>query len=188
MAFSKNSREISSALDTDGDNNTTTVYNIPGDNNLILALGNPEKKKESSMYSLLNNIEEMYTLNAIDELDTTPYCIQDKIEHNKLHMYGKFYDGFQEDSYVIDQRIKFIEQNSNANFGSSIISYVRSKYRQVYISEPNYTNEKILIGLQQLISLELKNYYGNSLSPEELSYVPVVIFYVFKHCKIFEKP
>lgn len=170
--------------------------NIDGHGNIVLngdgdiILSKVPEPKESIMFSLLTNIALMIANNDIkvDRPDNQPYEITDKITFNEIKSYFDFQESYDDGMCIIEQRLRSIEDNAMGSIKPQIFRYVNSIFRKVKRTFPQYSSDQIIEQIEQKITEELKEYYKYTLSPEDLSHVEFVVYYVFAACKIFEKP
>ena len=170
--------------------------NIDGHGNIVLngygdiILSKVPEPKESIMFSLLTNIALMIANNDIkvDRPDNQPYEITDKITFNEIKSYSDFQESYDDGMCIIEKRLRSIEDNAMASIKPQIFRYVNSIFRKVKRTFPQYSSDQIIEQIEQKITEELKEYYKYTLSPEDLSHVEFVLYYVFAACKIFEKP
>lgn len=170
--------------------------NIDGHGNIVLngdgdiILSKVPEPKESIMFSLLTNIALMIANNDIkvDRPDNQPYEITDKIIFNEIKSYYDFQESYDDGMCIIEQRLRSIEDNALGSIKPQIFRYVNSIFRKVKRTFPHYSSDQIIEQIEQKITEELKEYYKYTLSPEDLSHVEFVVYYVFAACKIFEKP
>lgn len=172
------------------------VGNIDGSGNVILngngsiVLNKAPEPKESIMFNLLTNIALMIANNDIkvEKPDNQPYEITDKIVFNDIRSYYEFQENYDDGMCIIEQRLRSIEDNATGSIKPQIFRYVNSIFRKIKRKFPNYSSDQIIENVEQEITEELKEYYKHTLSPEDLSHVEFVVYYVFAACKIFEKP
>ncbi|WP_263577001.1 ABC-three component system protein [Acinetobacter pseudolwoffii] len=170
--------------------------NIDGHGNIVLngdgdiILSKVPEPKESIMFSLLTNIALMIANNDIkvDRPDNQPYEITDKIIFNEIKSYSDFQESYDDGMCIIEQRLRSIEDNAMGSIKPQIFRYVNSIFRKVKRTFPQHSSDQIIEQIEQKITEELKEYYKYTLSPEDLSHVEFVVYYVFAACKIFEKP
>ena len=170
--------------------------NIDGHGNIVLngdgdiILSKVPEPKESIMFSLLTNIALMIANNDIkvDRPDNQPYEITDKITFNEIKSYSDFQESYDDGMCIIEQRLRSIEDNAMGSIKPQIFRYVNSIFRKVKRTFPQHSSDQIIEQIEQKITEELKEYYKYTLSPEDLSHVEFVVYYVFAACKIFEKP
>ncbi len=170
--------------------------NIDGHGNIVLngdgdiILSKVPEPKESIMFSLLTNIALMIANNDIkvDRPDNQPYEITDKITFNEIKSYSDFQESYDDGMCIIEQRLRSIEDNAMGSIKPQIFRYVNSIFRKVKRTFPQSSSDQIIEQIEQKITEELKEYYKYTLSPEDLSHVEFVVYYVFAACKIFEKP
>lgn len=170
--------------------------NIDGHGNIVLngdgdiILSKVPEPKESIMFSLLTNIALMIANNDIkvERPDNQPYEITDKITFNEIKSYSDFQESYDDGMCIIEQRLRSIEDNAMGSIKPQIFRYVNSIFRKVKRTFPQYSSDQIIEQIEQKITEELKEYYKYTLSPEDLSHVEFVVYYVFAACKIFEKP
>lgn len=200
MVSIKGKGNINDNKSISGDNNSIDSHTIDGSYNILstgegsnIHIHSSFPIKESPMYQLLNNIGNLPMSEPKVELpDLVPYTIEEKISYNELEIYRDFYNDFQDGNYVIKDKIALIEETSNANFGNNICRYIQSKFREVFLDLRKTNNsvdgDHLIENLKKKVTFELKEYYQEKLSPEELVYIDYVIYYVFTQCKIFKKP
>lgn len=170
------------------------VGNINGDNNTIyngdLTINEAPKPKESIMCNLLNNIASMIANREIHpELpDNLLYTISDKVSFNNINIYLTHEDYFEEGLYIVENRLRTIEDSAIGNIKPQIFRYIQGYYVSVTMSDQNLTSDQIIYLTEQSIISDLKEYYFQVLSPEDLGHVRFVVYYVFASCKIFLKP
>ena len=170
--------------------------NIDGHGNIVLngdgdiILSKVPEPKESIMFSLLTNIALMIANNDIkvERPDNQPYEITDKITFNEIKSYSDFQESYDDGMCIIEQRLRSIEDNAMGSIKPQIFRYVNSIFRKVKRTLPQSSSDQIIEQIEQKITEELKEYYKYTLSPEDLSHVEFVVYYVFAACKIFEKP
>lgn len=170
--------------------------NIDGHGNIVLngdgdiILSKVPEPKESIMFSLLTNIALMIANNDIkvERPDNQPYEITDKITFNEIKSYSDFQESYDDGMCIIEQRLRSIEDNAMGSIKPQIFRYVNSIFRKVKRTFPQSSSDQIIEQIEQKITEELKEYYKYTLSPEDLSHVEFVVYYVFAECKIFEKP
>jgi len=170
--------------------------NIDGHGNIVLngdgdiILSKVPEPKESIMFSLLTNIALMIANNDIkvERPDNQPYEITDKITFNEIKSYSDFQESYDDGMCIIEQRLRSIEDNAMGSIKPQIFRYVNSIFRKVKRTFPQSSSDQIIEQIEQKITEELKEYYKYTLSPEDLSHVEFVVYYVFAACKIFEKP
>lgn len=179
------------------DINKHSIGDIGGHNNNIVngTQNNYEapKPKEGIMCNLLNNIANMISNREIHpELpDNLPYKISDKIAFNDIRIYSKFQDYFEDGLYIVETRLKTIEDSSIGNIKPQIFRYIEGFFMKATLLmelQVNFTPDKLIEITEQLIINDLKDHYVQLLSPEDLSHVRFVVYYVFASCKIFLKP
>ncbi|MCL6184920.1 hypothetical protein MU404_16445 [Acinetobacter baumannii] len=164
--------------------NGNTINN--GDTTFIEA----PKPRESIMCSLLTNIANMIANRQIHpELpDNLPYNINDKIIFNKIEIYNNYYEYFEDGLFIIEDRLKTIEDSSIGNIKPQIFRYVQGFFIRAKEYNKDYSADEIISCIESAIISDLKTHYFQVLSPEDLSHVQFVIYYVFASCKIFSKP
>lgn len=164
--------------------NSNTIYN--GITTIIEAV----KPKEGVMCNLLNNIANMIADREIHpELpDNLPYTINNKIEFNNIEIYLKHEDYFEEGLFIVEKRLRTIEDSAIGNIKPQIFRYVKGFYISALSSNSDLNSDQIINFTEQSIISELKEHYFQILSPEDLGHVRFVVYYVFASCKIFEKP
>lgn len=117
--------------------------------------------------------------------DTQPYTIHDKIEHNKLSYYSRFYGELKENYPLVNHQIESAT-SSDPSFTLKVIEYVKGVYREV-VSTNDDNPDGIIKNMAREIQKDLQD-CGSNVSLEEIKAVEHVIFYVFAQCKIFDKP
>lgn len=168
--------------DINGDGNTV----VNGNQTIIQA----PKPKEGIMCNLLNNIANMIANKEIHpELpDNLTYRISDKISFNEINIYLNFEDYFEEGLYIVENRLRTIEDSAIGNIKPQIFRYVQGFYISAKMSNLNLPADQIINLTEKSIISDLKEYYSQVLSPEDLGHVRFVVYYVFASCKIFLKP
>ena len=174
--------------------NNHRIRDISGSNNIVnngnvynFSLPEP---KANIMQKLLQDIAIMLSdKQYYPELpDTELYNILDKIEFNNLKRYADDYEYYDEGMYIIEQRLKTIEESADGSIRHQIIQFVNNVYRGIKYEAKNITADDLIHRVECKIKDDLKEYYKHTLSPEDLSYVGFVVFFVFASCKIFDKP
>ncbi|WP_353168727.1 hypothetical protein [Acinetobacter sp.] len=168
--------------DINGDGNTI----VNGDQTIIQA----PKPKEGIMCNLLNNIANMIANREIHpELpDNLIYTIIDKIYFNNINVYLIDEDYFEEGLYIVENRLRTIEDSAIGNIKQQIFRYVQGFYISAKMSDPKLTADEIINLTEKSIISELKEHYFQILTPEDLGHVRFVVYYVFASCRIFLKP
>ena len=174
--------------------NKYVVKNVEGNGNNIfngethIIIESPPD--ENIMYSLLKNIAKMlYDREYRPEIpDTDLYNIFDKIEFNHITKYHKFYDFYNDGMCIIEKRLRDFEESADGTIRHQIIRYIQIIYYDIRCNFQNKTSDELIKALESKLKDDLKEYYRTILSPEDLSYIDIVIFYVFASCKIFDKP
>lgn len=143
----------------------------------------PITKKSSIIQEVIEGILDLnIDLHPI-ELDTADYTIHDKIDHNKIEAYKVAFDLFMQESYLIEQRLRFLDSNKSATSSQRLYHFVKRVYMK-YCGQAD-PDTRILC-----ICNEIKNDLNEypNISNEDEALVPIVVFYVFSKCHIFEKP
>lgn len=153
-------------------------------NNYINKVGQmsiPEKK--SIIQEVLEGIIDLdIEINPIT-LDTVDYTIHDKIDHNKITTYQVAFDLYMSDSYLIEQRLNFLNENKSATSSQRIYRFVK----RIYMKHCGMFNpDQRIFCICEEIKNDLSKY--PNISDEDKALIPVVVFYVFSKCHIFEKP
>ncbi|MCY2773809.1 hypothetical protein OHW83_10545 [Acinetobacter baumannii] len=171
--------------DITGNNN----YIINGDGTINVINSIPEPN-ENIMFSLLTNIAKMIAnTNVRPELpDNLPYDVTDKIKFNDIQTYLEYQEIYDDGICIIEQRLRSIEENATGSIKPQIFRYVNGVFRRVKRSKQDLTADQIVHEVENIITFELRDYYKHTLSPEDLSHIEFVVYYVFASCKIFDKP
>lgn len=176
------------------DFNRHEIGDIEGSNNTIVngtqIIHEAPKPKEGIMCSLLNNIANMISNREIyPELpDNLPYKVSDKIIFNQIYLYSTYEEYFEDGLYIVENRLRTIEDSSTGNIKPQIFRYVQGFFIRHRFSNKEYNGDQLIRLTEQSIINDLKEHYSQVLSPEDLSHVQFVVYYVFASCKIFEKP
>lgn len=173
-----------------------TTGNIDGNGNIVLngngdiTLNTTPEPKESIMFGLLTNIANMIANSEIkvEKPDNQPYEITDKIVFNEINSYLTYQENYDDGMCIIEQRLRSIEDNATGSIKPQIFRYINTIFRRVKRGHPDISPDKTIELIEEIITQELKEYYKHTLSPEDLSHVEFVVYYVFAACKIFEKP
>lgn len=179
--------EKHSVGDINGNGNTVHNGNITMEINLPRALPNPE---ESIMGSLLTNIARLVNQKHIRPSlpRTTPYNIMDKIDFNSISIYKDEYDFYDDGMFIIDEKLKIIEDINQPNIREQMFKYIKLVYVKIKRKNKNLSSDEIIDMVENTIECELKEFYHHTISPEDLSHVAFVVFYTFASCKIFDIP
>lgn len=117
-------------------------------------------------------------------LDNTPYTIEDKIKHNEIQKYQTSYDHYMDRHIMISEKMRILT-STEPTATQKLDFYVKGLYSSAVENPINNTADKVI----EQIVVEIKNgLQGANLLPEEKVAIPVIVFYVFARCKIFEKP
>lgn len=174
--------------------NAHKIGDVNGDNNTIIngdkIINEAPKPKEGIMCNLLNNIANMISSREIHpELpDNLLYTINDKINFNNINIYLSYEEYFEEGLYIVENRLRTIEDSAIGNIKPQIFRYVQGFYISAKMLNPEFSSDQVINFTEQSIISELKEYYFQILSPEDLGHVRFVVYYVFASCKIFDKP
>lgn len=176
-----------------GDNNTftdsaitqQTADEINNDNRKYLTLVSqlPIAKKKSIIHEVIEGILEIQTATSPTLPDTKDYDIRDKIDHNKIRSYKQAYDMYIQQSYLIDDRLSFLNKNKHPMSSQRLYTFVKN----IYLKHCDKADPDQRI---HCICEEIKGDLSNDpdISIEDSSFIPIVVFYVFSKCHIFEKP
>ena len=171
------------SLTVDGDNNAVagrdiniSQYNSPQENPRLS--DSAVVRVLSGLYDILRTENVQYS-----PVDTLPYTISDKIDHNGIIKYKKNYDHYRAGHLQVSEKLRTMGEqepiiiNKLDNYVKNL--YVRAKEQNCSAPDDvvNYIVEKIEKALQ-----------GAHLTPEEQTAVPLIVFHVFARCKIFDKP
>jgi hypothetical protein len=140
-------------------------------------------KNASSIERVLQSISSFTATIQPEKPDTADYTIEDKIDHNRLKKYKKFFDDYMDYYSVVREKISLFEEQDLA-FEIKLISHIKNKYMLHF--KPNQVSDDLVEKIILDIESELKNH--SSLELEDISSIHYVVFYVFSRCKIFEKP
>lgn len=157
------------------------IYNDNRQLNIINQL--PTNKKISIIQEVLEGILDLDIELQPIVLDTTDYTIIDKIDHNKIKCYKVALDFYMQDSFLIEQRLNFLNTQKQATSSQRLYAFVKRIYMK-HCSQAD-PDQRITD-----ICNEIKNdliKYPN-ISDEDTALVPIIVFYVFSKCHIFEKP
>lgn len=176
--------------------NKYNIGNITGDGNTINNGDMQQffypviKPKEGIMCNLLNNIANMISDREIHPEfgDNLPYSITEKIIFNEIQIYKDYQEDYDDSLYIIEGRLRTIEDSSTGNIKPQVFRYVRGFFRKIKSENSDLKSDQIIKLIEQSIILDLKDYYHQILSPEDLSHVQYVVYYVFAACQIFDKP
>lgn len=171
-----------------------SIGDVNGNGNTVVngtqVINEAPRAKEGPMCNLLNNIAEMVVNRIIHpELpDNQSYDITDKIIFNNISLYLEYEEYFDDGLYIIEERLRTIEDSSIGNIKPQIFRYVQGFFIRASKSSSSLSADQIVNATELAIINDLKEYYHQHLSPEDISHVPFVVYYVFASCKIFNKP
>ena len=135
----------------------------------------------SGLYKIQANEKATFT-----PPDNRPYTFMEKIEFNGIYEYQEYYDDFMESCGIVESQIKrLVELDPGCEVG--IIEHIKSVYRDIRRSNADVTADEIVSKMRKNLEEDLNN-CNALLKREEQLAVQYVIFYVFKECKIFNKP
>lgn len=140
-------------------------------------------KHASNIERVLQGISSFTAKTQPEKPDTDDYTIEDKIDHNRLEKYKKFFNDYMNYYSVVREKISLFEEQDLA-FEIKLISHIKNKY-MLHIKS-NQVSDDLVEKIVLDIEYELKNH--SSLELEDISSIHYVVFYVFSRCKIFEKP
>lgn len=161
-------------------NSTITQQNASVINNITQL---PRDKKTSVIQLILEGILELDIELQSTVLDTAGYTIQNKINHNNITCYRDAFELYMQESLLIRDRLNFLDNNKEATSSQRLYKFVK----RVYMKHCGQSNpDKRIICICDEIKDDLIK--STNISDEELALIPVIVFYVFSKCHIFEKP
>lgn len=160
-----------------GDNHNDYSVNL----NVINQL--PINKKVSIIQEVLEGILDLDIELHTIILDTIDYKIRDKIDHNKIRCYDIEFDFFMRESCLIEQRLNFLNNQKSPTSSQRLYNFVKRIYsKHCGQADP----DQIITCICDEIKNDLVKY--PNISDEDAALIPVIVFYVFSKCHIFEKP
>lgn len=170
-------------MHVEGSGNNVAAGDLYVDNSIHL----PSRIISSHIEVLLQNISEIQASETLKAVlpDTADYTIEDKIEFNNIQKYKEFLDFYMENSQAIIKKLDIISEAGDLLIRKKIFTYIVNKFMEVYKS--GLSSDELIDLICQNISAELKS-HSHTLTLEDISCVPLVVFYVFSECKIFKKP
>lgn len=154
-------------------NSTTNIYYN----------GLPISKKTSIIQEILEGILDLDTKLQPVIPNTTDYTIYDKIKYNEIQSYNKAFDILMQDSFLIEQRLNFLNNQKDPSASQKLYTFIRRIYAK-HCSQP--TPDLIVDCICNEIQANLAKY--PNISDDDAALVPAIVFYVFSKCHIFEKP
>nr|DAN76887.1 MAG TPA: hypothetical protein [Caudoviricetes sp.] len=116
-------------------------------------------------------------------LDTKEYIIRDKVDYNKIKCYDTAFDFLMKDSQLIEQRLNSLNNHKDPTSSQRLYTFVQRIYsKHCGQSDPD---QRILCICDEIKNDLIK--YPN-ISDEDTALIPVIVFYVFSKCHIFNKP
>lgn len=149
-------------------------------------ISNPHQRM-SSIQKILQGISEIQYQGMVRKLDTLPYTIEDKINHNNLKIYKEHLAKLQSVSWSIQTQIETLEQNGHPTISDKLYTYVDGKF-MTYKLQGGFEADNLVFQICNDIKRDLENNNVSTITLDDVAYVPYVVFYVFSKCKIFEKP
>lgn len=153
-------------------NNITYIYNTL-----------PLHKKKSIIQDILEGILDLDIESSPIILDTKDYTIRDKINYNNITAYEKAFDILIQDSFLIEQRLNFLNAQKDPKSSHKLYDYIKRVYAK-HCGQS--TPDEIIRCMCDEIQDNLAKY--PNISDEDVALIPVIVFYVFSKCHIFEKP
>lgn len=143
----------------------------------------PKARKRSVVYDVLKGILELETEAHPSRLDTEQYTIVGKIDHNNIIVYREALDLYIQESQLIEQRLRFLSNNKDPTAPQKLYNYIKRVYmRHCGTINPDERIECICSEIEEKLSSL------SDISIDETAFIPVIVFYVFSKCHIFEKP
>ncbi len=179
MAFDK----IDHSIQVNGDKNNAAGRDVHVHNYAPLEYS---RLNDSVVVKILANLLDLVRDgNApYQPLDNTSYTIEDKIKHNEIQKYQTSYEYYMDGHIMISEKMRILTKTEPTAI-TKLDFYVRGLYSSAVENPINDTADKVI----EQIVVKIKNdLQGASLLPEEKVAIPVIVFYVFARCKIFEKP
>lgn len=124
--------------------------------------------------------------------DTRVYSVRDKIRHNRLSEYSRFYDNFASYLPFVQYTINNTS-DSDPSFRVRVIRYIQGKYRAAIMAiQPNENvaidnPDTVIFHICESVKKDLEN-CSTPIEVEGLDDVAYIVFYVFAECEIFDKP
>lgn len=155
---------------------------INNDNSIYILSQVSQAKKMSVIQLILDGILELDIELQPIVLDTTDYTILEKIDHNDITSYRVAFDFYIRESFLIEYRLRFLDNNKEPTSSQRLYNFVKRIYMK-HCGQAN-PDDRIIC-----ICNEIKDdLISTNISNEELALIPVIVFYVFSKCHIFEKP
>jgi len=165
-----NSQQIANNIDN---SKTTNIFTTPAN----------EASKSSIIQDILENIIDLEIEFEATKPDTTPFDIEGKIDHNDITLYKESYEFFMGHKFLIEDRLKTLEDSGNHLASKKLFSVIRNIYhKHLHLNNP----DRIISLMQDELKKDL--IINNMTSHDNIMFVPSIIFYVFAECKIFKKP
>ena len=143
----------------------------------------PHNRKTSIIQEILEGILDLGIDLQPIVLDTKDYTIRDKIDYNKINCYDTAFDFLMRDSQLIEQRLNSLNNHKDPMSSQRLYSFVQRIYiKYCGQSDPD---QRILYICDEIKNDLMK--YPN-ISDEDTALIPVIVFYVFSKCYIFDKP
>lgn len=143
----------------------------------------PTNKKISIIQEVLEGILDLNIELQPIILNTTDYTIVDKIDHNKIKCYKVALDFYMQESFLIEHRLKFLDTQKQATSSQRLYTFIK----RIYMKHCGQTDpDQRITDICDEIKNDLIKY--PNISDEDTALVPIIVFYVFSKCHIFEKP
>lgn len=146
--------------------------------------------QDSIMGSLLMNIAKLVAHQQVKPKmpKYVEYDIMVKIDFNLITIYRDDYDHYDDGAYIIEQKFEAMEEYNKSLIRPSIYRYVKSIYLKTKRRNRSASADEIIDLVEDAIRDDLVAFCGNKISPDDLSHIAFVVFYVFAACKIFDIP
>jgi len=176
---------------------------IDGNNNTQINIGevkNQLSNTSSIIATALPRIAALVNSSEVDQNDTIPFEIEQKISHNNLKAFKEILDDYVLFGPKVDEIYNEFENNS-PGFKNSISRYFKNKYHLVrnnlvanangssVIDVVKANSDRILSDIIKELKIDLQSSNNLSLKVEEIETCAVtVVCHAFTMCKILEKP
>lgn len=167
---------------------TNTSHQVDAINS---SYGGQKTFNETMLFKVLDKITNLIENTQIVPSSSInlPYDIGVKIAYNEIKCYERDRDIYEDGMYRVIMRLKEIEDNSDGSIKPKLFNYVNSIFRDIRNRNPDYSSTKIVCSVEDKIREQLQSYDKQSfLSPEDLTHVEHIVYYVFASCKIFDRP
>lgn len=176
---------------------------IEGNNNTQINIGevkNQLSNTSSIIATALPRIADLVNTSEVDQNDTIPFEIEQKISHNNVTAFKEILDEYVLFGPKVDEIYNEFE-NDNPGFKNSISRYFKNKYQLVrnnlvtnagglsVLDVVKNNSDRILSDIIKELKADLQSANNLSLKIEEIDTCAVtVVCHAFTMCKILEKP